>query len=51
MTLLEQAIRFREAYNQEFQNGFIEHGFIKERLFALQSDLINEETEVQTGAL
>ena len=45
MTLLEQAIRFREAYNQEFQNGFIEHGFIKERLFALQSDLINEETE------
>lgn len=43
MTLLEQAIRFREAYNQEMQPGFTPNGFIKERLFSMQAGLIEEE--------
>ena len=44
MTLLQHAIRFREAYNQEMQDGFVANGFIKEQLFDLQLDLIAEES-------
>ena len=44
MTLLQDAIRFREAYNQEMQDGFVAGGFIKEQLFDLQQDLIVEES-------
>ena len=44
MTLLEHAIRFREAYNQEMQDGFVANGFIKEQLFDLQQELIAEES-------
>lgn len=43
MTLLTHAIRFREAYNQEMQDGFVANGFIKEQLFDLQARLIDEE--------
>ena len=43
MTLLSHAIRFREAYNQEMQDGFVANGFIKEQLFDLQARLIDEE--------
>ena len=44
MTLLQDAIRFRQAYNQEMQEGFVANGFIKEQLFDLQQDLIVEES-------
>ena len=44
MTLLSHAIRFREAYNQEMQDGFVANGFIKEQLFDLQQELIAEES-------
>ena len=44
MTLLQDAIRFRQAYNQEMQDGFVANGFIKEQLFDLQQDLIVEES-------
>ena len=44
MTLLDHAIRFREAYNQEMQDGFVANGFIKEQLFDLQQELIAEES-------
>ena len=44
MTLLSHAIRFREAYNQEMQEGFTPDGFIKEKLFDLQQELIAEES-------
>ena len=43
MTLLTHAKRFREAYNQEMQDGFVPNGFIKEELFELQARLIDEE--------
>ena len=45
MTLLEQAKAFREAYNQEIKDGFTPDGFIKEKLFDLQADLIKEEAQ------
>ena len=44
MTLLEQAIAFREAYDQEIVKGFLQTGFIKEKLYDLQVELINEES-------
>ena len=43
MTLLEQAIAFREAYNQEMLDGMTRYGFVKERLFNMQAGLIAEE--------
>jgi NTP pyrophosphatase (non-canonical NTP hydrolase) len=43
MTLLEQAIAFREAYNQEMLDGMTRFGFVKERLFNMQAGLIAEE--------
>ena len=44
MTLLEQAIRFRQAYGQEILNGFLQTGFIKKKLFGMQCSLIDEES-------
>jgi len=43
MTLLEQAIAFREAFNQEMIDGMTRYGFVKERLFNMQAGLIEEE--------
>ena len=44
MTLLEQAITFRESFNQEMLVGMTRYGFVKERLFNMQAGLIEEET-------
>ena len=43
MTLLEQAVAFREAFNQEMLDGMTRYGFVKERLFNMQAGLIEEE--------
>ena len=43
MTLLEQAIAFREAYDQEMLPGMVRYGFVKEKLFTMQAGLIEEE--------
>ena len=44
MTLLEQAIEFRQAFNQEMLEGMTRYGFVKERLFNMQAGLIAEES-------
>ena len=44
MTLLEQAIEFRQAFNQEMLDGMTRYGFVKERLFNMQAGLIAEES-------
>ena len=44
MTLLEQAIAFREAYDQEILDGMVRYGFVKEKLFDMQAGLIEEES-------
>ena len=43
MTLLEQAIAFRTAFNQEMLEGMMRYGFIKEKLFDMQARLVAEE--------
>ena len=43
MTLQEQAVKFREAFNQEMLEGMVRYGFIKEKLFDMQAGLIAEE--------
>lgn len=43
MTLLEQAIEFRKAFDQEMLQGMVRYGFIKEKLFDMQARLIAEE--------
>ena len=43
MTLLEQAIAFREAYDQEILDGMVRYGFVKEKLFDMQAGLVEEE--------
>ena len=43
MTLLEQAIAFREAYDQEMLDGMVRYGFVKEKLFDMQAGLVEEE--------
>ncbi len=43
MTLLEQAVAFREAYDQEMLEGMVRYGFVKEKLFDMQAGLIEEE--------
>jgi len=43
MTLLEQAIAFRQAFNQEMVAGMSRYGFVKEKLFTMQVGLIQEE--------
>ena len=44
MTLLEQAVEFRQAFNQEMLAGLTHYGFVKEKLFTMQAGLIEEET-------
>ena len=44
MTLLEQAVEFRQAFNQEMLEGMTRYGFVKERLFNMQAGLIAEES-------
>ena len=44
MTLLEQAVAFRTAFNQEILEGMTRYGFVKERLFKMQAGLIAEES-------
>jgi len=44
MTLLEQAVAFRTAFNQEMLEGMTRYGFVKERLFNMQAGLIAEES-------
>jgi len=43
MTLLEQAVAFRTAFNQEMLEGMVRYGFIKEKLFDMQARLVAEE--------
>ena len=45
MTLLEQAIAFRKAFNQEIKEGLAPDGFIKEQLYDMQLRLIEEEVK------
>ena len=45
MTLLEQAIAFRKAFNQEILEGMTRYGFVKERLLKMQAGLIKEESD------
>tara|TARA_R110001592_G_scaffold5553_1_gene30679 strand:- start:62 stop:499 length:438 start_codon:yes stop_codon:yes gene_type:complete len=44
MTLLEQALEFRQAFNQEMLAGMTRYGFVKERMFKMQAGLIAEES-------
>ena len=44
MTLLEQAVAFREAYDQEMLEGMVRYGFVKEKLFDMQAGLVAEES-------
>lgn len=51
MTLLEQAKAFRRAYGQEILESVSQYGFIKSKLFHMQTGLIAEESaEFQTAA-
>lgn len=43
MTLLEQAVAFRQAYDQEIHTGFTRAGFIKMKLMNMQVELVREE--------
>ena len=43
MTLLEQAKEFRAAFEQEMLDNISRYGFIKQKLYALQVNLIKEE--------
>jgi predicted HAD superfamily Cof-like phosphohydrolase len=45
MTLLEQAIAFRQAFGQDIMEGFAPDGFIRERLYNMQARLIEEEVQ------
>lgn len=42
--LMRQAIAFRQVFNQEMQEGMVQCGFVKERIFDMQVRLIEEET-------
>ena len=44
MTLLEQARAFREAFGQEMLDNISRYGFIKQKLWNMQTDLIEEES-------
>ena len=51
MTLLEQAIKFRETFGQEILSNISRFGFIKKRLWDMQRALILEEgSEFLTAA-
>ena len=44
MTLLEQACKFREIFNQEILPNISRYGFIKKKLWDMQTRLIREES-------
>ena len=43
MTRLEEARRFREVFGQEMLDNISHYGFIKKKLWDMQTDLIEEE--------
>ena len=43
MTRLEEARRFREVFGQEMFDNISHYGFIKKKLWDMQTDLIEEE--------
>ena len=43
MTLLEQARKFREIFNQETLDNISQYGFVKKQLWDMQFSLITEE--------
>ena len=43
MTLLEQALKFREIFGQEILGNISRYGFIKKKLWDMQAGLIEEE--------
>jgi len=45
MTLLEQARKFREVFNQESLDNIARYGFIKKKLWDMQVGLICEESK------
>ena len=45
MTLLEQAIKFRETFGQERLGNISHYGFIKKQLWDMQVRLIDEESK------
>lgn len=45
MTLLEQARKFREAFGQEMLNSVSRYGFVKSKLYQMQTSLVAEESK------
>ena len=45
MTLLEQALRFREIFGQEIPGNISQFGFVKQKLWDMQVGLITEESK------
>ena len=45
MTLQEQALIFRESFNQESLDNIARYGFVKKKLWDLQVKLISEESK------
>ena len=45
MSRLDEAIRFREVFGQEIANNISNFGFIKKKLWTMQSTLIREEAK------
>ena len=45
MTLLDQAQKFREIFNQESLDNISRYGFIKKKLWDMQVSLVCEETK------
>lgn len=43
MTLLEQARKFREAFGQEILDQVSRYGFVKSKLYQMQTSLVAEE--------
>ena len=45
MTLLEQALRFREIFGQDIPGNISQFGFVKQKLWDMQVGLITEESK------
>lgn len=45
MTLLEQARKFREAFGQEMLDSISRYGFVKSKLYQMQTSLVAEESK------
>lgn len=45
MTLLEQARKFREAFGQEMLKCVSRYGFVKSKLYQMQTSLVAEESK------